>query len=410
MPVVNVAGMDNIKHLLKREFKPDGLNTYLLSKQNFGPIFGEQGLLYEQSAEKHGMLRRLVGSAMTPAAISAAIPSIQEAANGHVDRVLEADTIEMEKVFTDFTLDIAWKQILGLDLSEEEVPKFHSAVEDWTGGIMDPTLLLPFRLPGLMKKKAGRARTYLVSKVEDKLDKLERDGPDDSTLSSMYFATDGDDGTTKLTRTQVIHNALLLVFAGTETSATTLTCASLILALHPDVWTNIKGEQREIYSKYGEDLTQQSLQKCVYLDSVIKETLRLKPVEIMELRKVGKTAVVGGKQVPQNWNALINIKQTHLNDPSVYKDDESHMDIQKGFKPERWLDESTKPAEWMAFGDGRRRCIGERLAMTEMKVFLSMLARKMDHFELVNDEIAWKKSTVMARPLDGVEVRAIATA
>ena len=81
-----------------------------------------------------------------------------------------------------------------------------------------------------------------------------------------------------------------------------------------------------------------------------------------------------------------------------------------GFKPERWLDESTKPSAYLPFGDGRRRCIGERLAMTEMKVFLSMLARKVDRYELVNahDEISWKKNTAMARPLDGTMVRAYA--
>lgn len=83
------------------------------------------------------------------------------------------------------------------------------------------------------------------------------------------------------------------------------------------------------------------------------------------------------------------------------------MDIEKGFIPERWLDESTKPLEWIPFGEGRHRCIGERLAMAEMKVSLAMLARKVD-YSLMNssDSIAWKTDTIMARPSDGVEVRA----
>lgn len=420
MPIVSVSGVDNIKSLLKYEFRPDGVNTYLMGKDNLGPIFGEEALLYENNAEKHGMVRRLVGSAMTPASIGAAIPSIQEAACVHIDTILQTKDvpIEMEKIFSDYTLDIAWKQILGLDLKAEEVPTFHRAVEDWTGGIMNPMLLLPFRIPGLMRfTKVGRARTYLVSKVEEKLERLERDGPDSSTLSKLYFATDDDDssdGTTKkLTRAQVIHNALFLIFAGTETSASTLTCACLILALHPNVWQKIKEEQREICSNYGEELTQLSIEECVYLESVIKEVLRLKPVESQELRKVEKTIVVDGKQIPQNWLALLNIKQTHWNDPTVYKEDDSHMDIQNGFDPERWLgDESTKPSSWMPFGDGRRRCIGERLAMAEMKVFLAMLARKVD-YELVTNNgsgISWKPNTAMARPLDGVVVRARATA
>lgn len=70
----------------------------------------------------------------------------------------------------------------------------------------------------------------------------------------------------------------------------------------------------------------------------------------------------------------------------------------------------------MPFGSGGRRCIGERLAYAEMKIFLSMLARKVD-YELVNEiksdddsAILWKRNTAMARPLDGVLVKARAAA
>ncbi|KAL9180525.1 hypothetical protein ACHAXT_010978 [Thalassiosira profunda] len=413
MPVVSVSGVDSIKSVLKNyEFRPDGVNTYLMGEKNLGEVMGNEGILYEADNDKHNMLRRLVGNAMTPAALEAALPSIQEVADRQVDKILEAETVQMESVFDDFTLDIAWKQILGLDLTEEEIPEFHRNVHVWTSKLMYVMLLLPFRIPGLMTlTKVGRARAYLVSKVEEKLARLDRDGPDSSTLSKLYFATD-DDGTTKLTRTQVIHNALLLIIAGSETSASTLTVISLLLGLHPDVWEKIKEEQRELCSEYGEELTPKTLEKCTYLDAVIKEAMRIKPLEAQEARLVGETFVLDEQQIPKGCTVLLNIKQTHINDPAVYKEDGSHMSIKTGFKPERWLDESTKPMAWLPFGDGKRRCIGERLAMMEMKVFLSTLARKVDRFTLVNDtdEMEWKKDTIMSRPTDGVEVRAFAAA
>ena len=290
-----------------------------------GPMFGEESILYENDSAKHSLLRKLAGSAMTPAAIGEALPMIKEVANDQIGKMLEGDNVQMEGIFSDYTLDIAWKQILGLDLKEEEIPTFHSAVKDWTEGVMDPWLLLPFRVPGLMwLTRGGRARTYLVSKIEEKLAQLDRDGPDSSALSKLYFATDENDGS-KLTRTQVIHNALILIFAGSETTATTLTCASLILGLHPGVWQKIKDEQQQIVAEFGEELTQKSLEKCTYLECVIKETLRLKPIEASELRKVEQTVVVDGKQIPKGWYAIPNIKQTHVTDPVVFTEDGSHM-------------------------------------------------------------------------------------
>ena len=396
--------MANIQSLLKHEFKNNGIGTFMIGKQNMGRIFGENMLLYENNPEKHGMLRRLVGSAMTPLAIAAGIPSIQERAEFHIDKILRKGgaAVKMEDVYQSFTLDIAWKQILGLDLNEEDIPKFHAAVEDWTKGIMNILLLLPFKVPGLEKyTKVGRASAYLKRKCEEKIAKLEREGPDSSTFSKLYFAT--DDGN-RLSREQVIDNALLLIFAGTETSASTLACASLFMGLHPDVWEKVRAEQKDLFAKY-KDLTAQALDESKYLDAVIKETLRLQPVESGEMREVKGTVVVDGKQVPKNWYALFNVKQTHYDDPSTYKEDGSHMDCRKGFKPDRWLSETTKPQQWMPFGDGRRRCIGERLGMTEMKVFLAMLARKVVKYELLNKSegrrgIEWQTNTAMARPVN----------
>ena len=412
LPIVSITGTANVKEALKKEFKDDGVNMFMVGDANLGDLLGNKSVLYENKSSTHGMLRRIAGSAMTPSAINDALPSIQEAANYQVDQLIQQASngkeVEMERIFTDYTLDLAWKQILGLDLQEDEVPTFHKNVQDWIQHLADMFLLLPFRIPGLMTlTKVGKARKYLESKVEEKLDKLDRDGPDNSTLSKLYFATDEETGE-RMTRKQIIDNALILILAGSETSASTLTTTSLMLGLNKDVWENIKAEQREIHAKHGDELTRQSIDECVYLDSVIREALRIKPLEVMELRQVSDSnMVVDGKRIPKNWLTMLNIKNTHWEDPAVYKEDGSHMDIIEGFKPERWLDESTKPGEWMPFGDGRRRCIGERLAWAEMKVILSILARRVEDYELVNDDCGtkWKPEAFLSRPLDGVLVK-----
>ena len=88
------------------------------------------------------------------------------------------------------------------------------------------------------------------------------------------------------------------------------------------------------------------------------------------------------------------------------------MNLYSGFKPERWLNDDTRPSEWMGFGEGKRRCLGERLALCEMKVFLASLVRKVDGYDLRNNgadgKILWKTDSIMARPSDGVEVVSVA--
>jgi pentalenene oxygenase len=407
-PMVSISGQDNIKGVLEDEFSPTGVNTMMVSK-NLGALFGFESLLYEKDKMKHASLRRLVGSAMSPNAIAAAIPSIQAAADAQIAKILSSETIVMDDVCNDFTLDVAWKTILGLDLKEDEIQTFHSMVKGWISGSFNPFFLLPFRFPFMKQTKSYKGHQYLVAKVEDKLADLEKNGPDGSTLSAMYFAEDAEDDSKRLTRQQVIDNSLLLIVAGSETSASTLTCASLILGLHPDVWAKVKEEQQTIQAKYGDDLTKPILDECTYLESVLKETLRIKPIDGMELRKTEKTLVIDGKQIPKGWFIYTNVKATHVNDPVLRTEDESHMDVRDGFDPDRWSDGATKPSIWIPFGEGRRRCLGERLALTEMKIFLATLARKVD-YDLANikssdDAIKWKKMTFMARPLDGAEIK-----
>ena len=71
---------------------------------------------------------------------------------------------------------------------------------------------------------------WLGNKIEQQIDTLLKNGPDNcTTLSGMVFAIDDEDNSNKkLTRQEVIDNALTLIIAGSETSAGTLTNAFLV--------------------------------------------------------------------------------------------------------------------------------------------------------------------------------------
>lgn len=60
----------------------------------------------------------------------------------------------------------------------------------------------------IVKRSAPyKAKQYIVSKLEEKVDLLLQNGPDKSTLSNMLYAVDEGNGSAKLTREQVVENA-----------------------------------------------------------------------------------------------------------------------------------------------------------------------------------------------------------
>lgn len=342
---------------------------------------------------------------MTPEQINIAMPALITSATQQIDTLKVGKDVVMEEVLTRFTLDVAWRQILGLDLKVDEVDTFNKAVNDWIGGLLSPATVL---LPMFTKyRKVGKALAYLISKINDKLESLEKYGPDGSTMSGMYFAKDEEDPTKCLNRSEIISNTLLLILAGSETAASTLTVAILALGLNRDVFKRLKEEQFAMMLKHeGVDMTTRDMleKDCPYLDAVIKEVMRIKPLATTgALRFAQETFVVDGKQVPKGYGVAFNPTITHLHDPVLKEEDGSHMDIVKGFKPERWLSDVTKPTEYMPWGVGPRYCLGYNLAVAEMKVFLALFARRVD-FDMTNttpENVEWKRMSIIPKPRDG---------
>jgi cytochrome P450 len=327
-PLVIVAGMKNVKKVFNQEFRT--VETSVISSAAT-EVMGGESMLFTNDPSRHQFLRRLVGQSLTPEMVDAAIPALIEGANMQIDSLSLDEPVEMEDKLTRYTLDVAWRQILGLDLQEDEFDTFNDAVNNWILGLLNPFVTV---LPILKYTKAGKALEYLTSKIQRKCDSLEKNGPDGSTLSGMYFAKDEEDPTKRLSQTDIISNSLLLILAGSETAASTLTVAMLALGLHKDVFTKLKEEQRAVMAAHpGDEMTRKAIEdECPYLDAVIKETMRIKPLATTGAMRFAKeTIVVDGKQIPEGFGVGFNPTLTHSMDPVAGEEDGSHMDSSKGF-------------------------------------------------------------------------------
>jgi cytochrome P450 len=191
-----------------------------------------------------------------------------------------------------------------------------------------------------------------------------RDAPDlaerDDVLSLLLQARH-DDGS-PMTDRELRDELMTLLVAGHETSATALAWALEALTHHPAALERLRDEVDA-----GED---------AYLDAVVKETLRLRPVIALVLRRLIEPMEIGGHMLPAGVNVAPCIYLLHRR-ADVY-------DEPRAFRPERFLEKPPGTYTWIPFGGGVRRCLGASFALFEMKVVLATVLEQV-HLQTLAD-------------------------
>lgn len=158
---------------------------------------------------------------------------------------------------------------------------------------------------------------------------------------------------------------VVLLLAGTDTSAVTMEWAMSLLLNHPNV---LEKARTELDIHVGKDrlIHEQDLPKLPYLHSIIMETFRLTPtVPLLVPHEPSADCRVGGYDLPSGTMLLVNAWEIHR-DPQVWDDPTS-------FKPERFEGVQVEPSKLMPFGMGRRSCPGAGLAQRVVGVALGSL-------------------------------------
>jgi cytochrome P450 family 135 len=176
----------------------------------------------------------------------------------------------------------------------------------------------------------------------------------DDVLSILLQARD-EDGR-PMTDEELRDELMTLLVAGHETTATSIAWAFDLLLHDPEKLARLKDD----LAAGGTD----------YLDAVIKETLRIRPVVPGVVRKLTRPFELRGYELPVGTRVAPNIYLTHRN-PAVFPEPER-------FLPERFLDGGADTYSWIPFGGGTRRCLGASFAMYEMKVVIPEILRRVE--------------------------------
>ena len=174
-------------------------------------------------------------------------------------------------------------------------------------------------------------------------------------LSLLLRARDEDGAA--MTDAELRDELFTMLGAGHETTATGLAFAFDLLLRNPEALERLRAEIAA-----GES--------DAYLDAVVKETLRLRPVIDAAERTLTKPRVVAGHPLPAGAKVYPGIALVHLREDLYTRPHE--------FRPERFLDEGAESYAWLPFGGGIRRCIGAALAQAEMAEVLRVAVPAVD--------------------------------
>ncbi|KAI1330408.1 cytochrome P450 family protein [Xylariaceae sp. FL0255] len=173
------------------------------------------------------------------------------------------------------------------------------------------------------------------------------------------------------------------VFAGSDTTSSTMRAAFLHLMEKPEIIDKIRAElQDRCPGRAGELYTSEECSRCEYLQAVIYEALRILPPVAMTLdREVPERGMtIRGKFVPGGTVVGSSAWTIHRM-PEIWGDDAEE------FQPERWLNKETVgelKRYFFSFGGGTRTCIGRNIAWLELEVLLATLLMRYD-FKLADD-------------------------
>jgi cytochrome P450 len=175
---------------------------------------------------------------------------------------------------------------------------------------------------------------------------------------------------------------MTLLLAGHETTATALAWTLERLTRNPRVLSRL----RESLVKEQDD----------YLECVIKESMRSRPVVSYAMRYVTEPFEVGGYTAPAGAFLGTSIILAHSH-PTQYPEPEE-------FRPERFADKRTDTYSWVPFGGGVRRCLGASFAMYEMKIVLRRVLERCELSAPSHKPERPKRRLVTFVPANGAQI------
>ena len=316
------------------------------ANEPLSPVLGKHSVLVLDGPE-HLRQRKLLLPPFQGSAVQSFREVIREVAAAEIARWDQGDEFAMRARMRALTFEVICRAVFGVT-EPERVERLRAAllrVLDMGTIFFAPKFLRidagRFSPWGLFQRRLAAADALIYAEIERRRGASDLDERPD-VLSLLMRARD-EDGKA-MSDAELRDELFTMLAAGHETTATGLAFAFDLLARRPDAVARLRDE-----GDSGDD---------AYLDAVVTETLRVRPVLDAAERTLAEPRTICGYELPAGIRVYPAIACVHLR-ADLYPEPER-------FRPERFLEGRVDSYSWIPFGGGIRRCIGAALAQAEM--------------------------------------------
>jgi retinoid hydroxylase len=361
------------------------------------PLLGDGLLTIDE--DYHDRARAIMMPAFHREQLTASAEAMATEAEAAIAALPRNGGVDVYDWMRNLAMRIAMRALLGLD--PDEAGKGAAAAEHFERALGFYGIDYPLRLlrgPGAPWRKLLASRKVLDEIVFGEVARHRaHPDPERRDILSLLVGARGEGGEA-FTDREVRDQVMTLMFAGHDTSTSTLTFMMHELARHPEVTARLLEEQDGVLG--GEVPTVEQLEREMpCLDMVLDEVLRLYPPAWIGPRRAVRDFEFGGYTVPRG--AYVNYcSWASHRIPEVFPEPEA-------FIPERFTRErkaALPRGAYVPFGGGSRICIGKRFGQTEVKLVATMLLRQL-HLDAMPGRTMTVRQMPTLSPKGGLEMR-----
>ncbi len=345
-------------------------SNFLWREGHFRDLIGLMGDgLLTIDGDFHRSSRRIMLPAFHREQLEASVSTVMEETERAVAELVPGTTVDLYAWTRHLAMRVAMRALFGVDPEGETARSIDAAAtfEEALAFYASEYLLRVRRDRRSPWARMQRAARKLDAMIYGEISSRRSEGRRGNDILSLLLDAHDEDGNT-LSDVQIRDEVMTLLFAGHDTTTSTVSFMFYELAHHPEARRRLVAEQERLLPQARPSVAQLVGGELPELEMVIDETLRKYPPAWVGPRRAVQQFEFEGHRVP--GRAFVNYSSWashHL--PDVFPDPEA-------FRPERFTPEAKAAmpkGAYVPFGGGSRTCIGMRFGQLEVRAIATML-------------------------------------